>query len=60
MSELSEAFFRRWFWAKELERIRIVEELPIEKPFCDKCAMSPSLLNSYFEDLVEYLGGLRD
>ena len=53
-------FWERWVKADELERHRILEELPIFKkgePFA--FGVTTTLLNSYFEDLLHYLKEAR-
>ncbi len=49
-------FWKRWIKANELERLEILRELPIfEGRDMVKAWITPTLLNSYFEDLVIYI-----
>lgn len=52
---MSKGFWERWIKASELERLHILEELPIFKkgePFA--VGVTTTLLNSYLEDLLSY------
>lgn len=58
---LGREFWERWYNAEELDRLRMVEELPLFKgESLVETTVTSTLLNSYFEDLakcVKSLGG---
>lgn len=47
---MKERFWNKWLNANELDRIKLVETLPIIKIMSVK---NGSMLNSYFEDLLK-------
>ena len=49
-----EEFWNRWYEADELDKVKIVEELKIEKAVTSSHAIA-TLVNSFFVDLVEYV-----
>ena len=51
-------FWQRWLKADELERLRILKELPIFRLVDDPLAqgLTPTLLNSYLLDLKTAIG----
>lgn len=53
---LGKEFWERWYNAEELDRLRIVEELPLFKgESLVETTVTSTLLNSYFEDLAKYV-----
>lgn len=56
---IGKKFWERWHNAEELDRLRIVEELPLFKgESMVETTVTSTLLNSYFEDLAEYVRSL--
>ena len=53
-NRLSKRFWDRWYKADETKRTAIVSELNIEKACIGNYALA-SLINSFFEDLADYL-----
>lgn len=58
MKTIKTEFWSRWEKANELEKVKLVESLPIYAKGKICCPLfSPSLINSYFEDLYLYVKG---
>lgn len=58
---MGKEFWERWYNAEELDRLRIVEELPLFKgESLVETTVTSALLNSYLEDLAEYVRGRRE
>lgn len=57
-----EIFWDQWLRANELERVKLVQTLPMFTESKGSFAqyVSPTLLNSYFEDLYERILYRRD
>jgi len=57
---IGKEFWERWYNAEELDRLRIVEELPLFKgESMVETTITSTLLNSYLEDLAKYVRGLK-
>ena len=53
---LGREFWDRWYNAGELDRLRIIEKLPLFKgENVVETTITSTLLNSYFEDLAKYV-----
>ena len=49
-------FWKKWIEADELEKEKLVATLPMYAEGAVKCPLfSPTLINSYFEDLYLYM-----
>ena len=57
MNNTNEVFWKRWLESGELERLNIISELPMfdKIKYESKHKVSVTLINSYFEDLSEYM-----
>lgn len=58
-----ETFWAKWYGADELDRVKLVETLTLPSPKIKPRELyehhAAELINSYLEDLAEYLEGLR-
>ena len=65
LEQINNSFWDRYVKANELERHDLLETLPLfknmdNKSHTVKTVLSATLLQSYFDDLIEYMGTLNE
>ena len=65
LEQINNSFWNRYVKANELERHDLLETLPLfnnmdKKSHTVETVLSATLLQSYFDDLIEYMGTLNE